>query len=88
MGVGDINLIAKIAPFNDGFTGMVHADQIIGKGGTVSDVANGGTIPADAIENVNDLNAINTLNLPVYDSHPDMSANPSGSAEGDIYFNA
>jgi len=29
MGVGDINLIAKIAPYNDGFRGMVKADQII-----------------------------------------------------------
>jgi len=30
MGTGDINLIAKIAPYNDGFTGMVDADQVIG----------------------------------------------------------
>jgi hypothetical protein len=29
MGVGDINLIAKIAPYNDGFQGMVDADQVI-----------------------------------------------------------
>lgn len=33
MGIGDINLIAKIAPFNDGFTGMVDANQVIGGSG-------------------------------------------------------
>lgn len=32
MGLGDINLIAKIAPFNDGFIGMVDAKQVIGNG--------------------------------------------------------
>jgi hypothetical protein len=30
MAVGDINLIAKINPYNDGFTGMVDAKQVIG----------------------------------------------------------
>ena len=30
MGVGDVNLIAKIAPKNDGFVGMVDASQVIG----------------------------------------------------------
>ncbi|MBE3093952.1 MAG: hypothetical protein IMZ52_02895 [Actinobacteria bacterium] len=33
MGDGDINLIAKIAPFNDGFVGMVDASQVIGTSG-------------------------------------------------------
>jgi len=30
MGAGDVNLIAKIAPKNDGFTGLVDAKQVIG----------------------------------------------------------
>lgn len=29
MGLGDINLIAKIAPKNDAFVGMVDAEQVI-----------------------------------------------------------
>jgi hypothetical protein len=42
MGAGDINLIAKIAPKNDAFVGMVNANQVLG--GVV-----GSTIPDNAI---------------------------------------
>lgn len=41
---GDIELIAKIAPANDGFVGMVDADQVIGGGAA-------GTLPIECIPN-------------------------------------
>lgn len=40
MGAGDINLIAKIAPKNDAFQGMVDANQVLGDtGSTIPDNA-------------------------------------------------
>ena len=53
---GDIELIAKIAPANDGFVGMVDADQVIGGGAA-------GTLPCACINwscgNISDLGNVN-----------------------------
>ena len=64
------------------FPGVVGAEDVSGNN------EGDGFLSSDCVNDVDNLNAINTLNLPMYASHPDMSANPSGSAEGDIYFNS
>lgn len=45
MGVGDVNLIAKVAPYGDGFTGMVDAKHVIGGGAS-------GVLPDAAMPNL------------------------------------
>ena len=69
-GVGDINLISKIAPYNDGFVGMVDAEQIIA-----------GTFPGTFIFDTNlDIVGTATTSQLCFDDDTCMTTAPAGTA--------